>query len=223
MNCTEFRHRVGAEPKTQTEELQAHAACCEPCTRYWRDAKQMDGLIFRALSIDALPAATRGHRTSQSTTRQWAAAAGLIVSVALGSLLWLAQPRTSLAQQLVEHVRHESASLVRTPTRVDEAGLSSILQEAGIRLRPGSVQVSYAMSCWFRGHHVPHLVVQTADGPVTVLVLLQDSVNKPQSFGEAGFSGVLIPAPRGALAVLGRDESVGTVSQAVLDAFDYEA
>jgi hypothetical protein len=222
MNCIEFRHRVGAEPNTHAEALKAHAASCESCVRYWRRTKQMDELIHRALSIDAIPSAP-GRPASHGTTLSWAVAASFIAAVTLGSLLWLAQPKTSLAQELVEHVRHEAATLERTPTRVDETELSSILQQAGIRLKSGSAQVSYAMSCWFRGHQVPHLVAQTADGPITVLVLRhENSVSKPQSFEEAGFSGVLRPAPKGAVAVLGRGESVATAARAVLDALDYE-
>ena len=39
----------------------------------------------------------------------------------------------------------------------------------------GAGLVSYANSCVFRGHHVPHLVVQTEAGPVTVMVLVHES------------------------------------------------
>ena len=220
MNCIEFRHRVGAEPSVETETLQAHAASCESCARFWRGMKQLDRLIHRALRIDA-PAL--GHPAVHRTRGYRAAAASFIVAVALGAPLWLAQPRTSLAEQVVAHVQHENTSMVQASVRVDDDELSSILKRAGVRLKPGSMQVSYAMNCRLRGHYVPHLVAQMADGPITVLVLpYETSVSKPQSFDEAGFSGVITPAPRGALVVLARGASATRASQAVLDALDYE-
>jgi hypothetical protein len=182
--------------------------------------KQLDRLIHRALRTDA-PAL--GHRAVHRTRGHWAAAASFIVAVALGAPLWLSQSSASVAEQVVAHVRHESASMVQASVRVDDAKLSSLLQRAGVRLKSGSMQVSYAMNCWLRGHHVPHLVAQMADGPITVLVLpYETSVSKPQSFDEAGFSGVITPAPRGALVVLARGASVARASQAVFDALDYE-
>jgi hypothetical protein len=64
--------------------------------------------------------------------------------------------------------------------------------------------IVYASDCWFRGHFVPHLVVTTADGPVTVIILVNEKVSKPEPFNEDGFSGLLVPAPTGSVAVLSR-------------------
>jgi hypothetical protein len=67
--------------------------------------------------------------------------------------------------------------------------------------------VSYASSCLFRGHRVPHLVVQTSMGPVTVMVLVHESVSKAVPFDEEGYRGVIVPVPgHGSLAVLVHDK-----------------
>jgi hypothetical protein len=53
---------------------------------------------------------------------------------------------------------------------------------------------------------VPHLVVQTAMGPITVMVLVHDSVSKAP-FDEEGYRGVIVPVPgHGSLAVLAQGE-----------------
>ena len=68
--------------------------------------------------------------------------------------------------------------------------------------------VSYARSCLFRAHHVPHLVVQTEMGPVTVMVLAHESVSRPERFDEQGYHGVILPvAGHGSLAVLARGQN----------------
>jgi hypothetical protein len=66
--------------------------------------------------------------------------------------------------------------------------------------------VSYAASCAFRGHRVPHLVVQTPSGPVTVMVLVHESVSRPTQFDEQGYRGTIVPMPgHGSIAVLMQD------------------
>jgi hypothetical protein len=52
---------------------------------------------------------------------------------------------------------------------------------------------------------VPHLVVRTADGPVTILVLPHENIRERIVFSEGGYRGVLVPTARGSLAVLARD------------------
>jgi hypothetical protein len=81
-----------------------------------------------------------------------------------------------------------------------------------MRLRSDAGMVSYAQSCLFRGHRVPHLVVQTDMGPVTVMVLVHESVSKPTRFDEEGYRGVILPvAGHGSVAVLAKDQS-GTLA-----------
>ena len=78
-----------------------------------------------------------------------------------------------------------------------------MLRDSRLRLSNGAGMVSYASSCAFRGHRVPHLVIQTESGPVTVMVLVHEGVRKPVRFDEQGYRGVIVPvAGHGSLAVL---------------------
>jgi hypothetical protein len=51
--------------------------------------------------------------------------------------------------------------------------------------------------CLFDGHWVPHLVVRTPGGPVTVMVLRHEHTAARQSFRQNGYSGTLVPTPAG--------------------------
>jgi hypothetical protein len=56
------------------------------------------------------------------------------------------------------------------------------------------------------------------------MVLAEETTQgKPRRFDEGGYRGVVVPAPRGALVVLGQDGDVGSVAATVLDALDYNA
>lgn len=225
MNCLEFHRAVGANPGSSAPELTAHAHDCAACARHWQELRSMEDVIRPALQVQfedesqVIPL-TRGHRKRWSMPLS--IAASVTIAVALGLILWLSLPGEALARQLVAHVEHEPQSLVRTSHLVDPRELNAILARSGITLKPGIESISYAMSCPFRGHPVPHLVMQTEIGPVTVLVLSEETLIKHrETFNESGFSGVIVPAPRGALAVLGRGVSVDQVAERFLEALQY--
>lgn len=224
MNCLEFRRVVGAEPDIATPEVVAHAAQCLACARYRQELQQMDLLIHRALQVDTqVNAAVSPQRTvTRKRPVKWGLAASVLAAVLAGLLLWAAGSRETLAEQIVEHTQGEASAMVRTSQMVDPATVASILARSGVQMKPGAVAVSYARSCTFRGHQVPHLVVQTDAGPVTVLLLAQEkSIAKPKTFDEGGYQGVIIPAPRGVLAVLGHGAPVEEIAAKVLAAVEY--
>jgi hypothetical protein len=222
MNCLEFRRIVGSQPHLDSTEVREHAAACESCTRYLLELRRMDQLIYRALTIDV----DAPKRSRHVSARYWRLAASVVVAVVLGAFLWSALPRASLAEQLAAHAQGEASALVRTADRIEPSDLAAVFKRSGVRLRPDEIAVSYAMSCWFRGHFVPHLVVQTDRGPVTVLVLPHERTvvgTQLQHFEDGGFKGVIVPAPQGVLAVLGRDAPVEEAAAQVLLALDYES
>jgi hypothetical protein len=235
MNCPEFRRLAGAQPHSTAPEILAHAAQCEACARYLSEMQQMDQLIHRALSIDvpeqAMAPASADVLPFQAPpkaaprrprTYRWSMAASLLVAVA-ATVVWVGYPRESLAADAVDHALHEPESLTRTSTMVSEQELQEVLAHAHVRLKPGMSNVSYASFCPFRGHHVPHFVVQTTAGPVTVLLLRDEKpVTRSKDFVEGKFQGVIVPAPQGVLAVLGEHVPVNEVAAQVLAAVEYE-
>jgi len=223
MNCDEFRLVVGAEPHSTREDVILHASQCMHCAAYRREIQDMDRAILRALQVDVVEA-TRPADRARPRQRTWQIAAGVVLALLAALTTWVAIPTQSFAQQVVEHVHGEPESLVRTSRIVSEAELQRVLSRSGVRLKPGVARISYAMSCWFRGHYVPHIVVQTAEGPVTVLIMSREhKATRTQAIREDGFEGVVVPAPRGVLVVLGQHASVESVTTTVLGALDYES
>jgi hypothetical protein len=217
MNCQEAKLLIGADPGTEDPRVAEHIAQCPECARLRQELRDMDRVISAALRVDFDTAAPRAARVSRKPL--WAIAASVMV-VIIGALAWLLNPRDTFAAQVIDHVNGEAFSLVRTTQAADAAELAEILGHSNIRLKPDQVLVSYAARCQFRGHAVPHLVVQTEHGPVTVLVLAQESI-KSKTIDEDGFAGVVVPAPRGSLVVLGQDGDVSSVAATVLNALDY--
>lgn len=227
MNCPEFRRIVGAEPHSAAPEVAAHASQCAACARYRQQMQQMDQLIHRALLIDVeAPAAAAPAPAPTAAPRrrafQWSLAASVLVAIAAG-VFWLGLPRDTLAADAVSHALHEPWSLQRTSEVVTTEEMAEVLGHAQVKLKPDLGRVSYAVVCRFRGHDVPHFVVQTEAGPVTVMLLRHEPpVQGKRAFKEGDFEGVIVPAPEGVLAVLGQDVPVDEVASQVLAAVEYE-
>ena len=221
MNCEEFRTLVGAEPNTTRPDVLAHAEEHPECARYREEMQAMDRLIYRALSIDVEPAAA--PQLPQSNQRIWRMAASvLITAIAIAfTSIWLLTPRDTFAAEVIAHIQEEPDSLLITPESVSDEHLEKLLGATGIRLKPGVAHVSYATPCTFRGHLSPHLVVQTEQGPVTVLVLPEEETRERAHINEEGFQGVVMPAPRGVIVVLGIGAPVDAVAETVMGALEY--
>lgn len=226
MNCEEFRTIVGAEPNSTNPDVLAHIEQCPACAKYREEMQAMDRLIYRALAVEAPEEKSAAQVLSppqeRGGARVWRMAASVLVTVLVGAMaLWLLTPRESFAQEAITHMKHEQASMVRTSATVDDARLEQILAAARLRLKPGATHVSYAQSCLFRGQKIPHLVVQTEQGPVTVLVVTDAPTQQRERINEDGVQGVILPAPRGVIVVLGESSPVDAVAQTVLSALEY--
>jgi hypothetical protein len=221
MNCEEFRTLVGAEPNTTRPDVLAHAEQHAECARYRDEMQAMDRLIYRALAVDVQLAPA--PKLPQSNTRVWRMAASLLVTAVVVAFtsIWLLTPRDTFAAEVIAHIQEEPDSLLITNEGVGDEVVERLLARTGIKLKPGVALVSYATPCTFHGRLSPHLVVQTAQGPVTVLVLPEEPQRPRQAINEEGFQGVVLPAPRGVIVVVGIGAPVDEVAQTVMGALEY--
>jgi hypothetical protein len=222
MDCLEFRRAAGADPQHLDDDVRAHAGTCAACAEHLRRLRSFDERIRAALAVPVPeatgPLAGPAAATPVLERRRWMAlAASIVAGVLVGTLLWVGGARSSLADDLVRHMGHEPDAVAITSRPADAAELDAVLERGGIRLRRGIGTVSYANSCDFRGRTVPHLVVQTDRGPVTVMVLRHERPSAPVSFDEQGYSGRIVPAGPGSIAVIGAaGTDLGPVAAKVL-------
>ena len=232
MNHEEFRLAAGADPLHLSDEHAAHAAGCADCSRYHAELLALEARLGAALKIrvPAAPPAVRNPplapvlAVTPVTTARAAAATrpriwqyGLAASLAatVSALLFFGYSQQSLAHAVAMHADGEPQSFL-TSAPEDPAALARVMATLGLELLPGGPTVSYARNCVLRGHTVAHLVVQTSLGPVVVLVLTHEQVASRRTFSDHGYHGVLVPAPKGSLAVLGAgDEDIDAVMAAV--------
>jgi hypothetical protein len=217
MTHDEARLLIGAAPAQVGEQLAAHLAACPQCTLFQQQMRRMDQDLARLLSAPlplhlaprVLPSTVgRGTRPARPAAGGLLAlAASLVLCIGLGALFWALRPQPSLAAGVLDHIQGESGSWSQVVPMTATA-TAETLARAGVVLDPGDLSVTYARICLFDGHWVPHLVVRTAQGPITVMVLRQEHTATRQSFRQNGYSGTLVPIPSGGtLAVVAQGDA----------------
>lgn len=229
MNCDAARLALEADPASADITLRDHVRSCPDCAAYRGELLDLDERLRAALDVPVPPSVLRprvtaaAHVQAPRRTAQFALAASVGAVALLAGVLWSAFPRTSLAADVTAHMAHEPAAW-STTRPVPLARVSAALERHGVALRAGVIDVTYVQRCWFRGGRVPHLVVAGDGGPVTVMVLTDERVDSRRSFDEQGYRGVVVPAPRGGLAILARDGDdvdVEAVAARALAALEY--
>jgi len=224
MDCLEFRRQAGAEPASGGPEFDAHRRECAACARHQDELLAMDALIARALALDPArirrPAAGAGG-VPATRRRYFAIAASIVVGLSVGLVLLVSAPRASIAREVVDHIVHEPETM-NLLVPVSAGTLAGVLDPEGTRLRPGIGDVTFAARCVYDGRVVPHLVVRMPEGAVTVLLLRHRDIDAPVHVSEQGLAGVVLPAPRGSIAVVGRDlKDLDGIAQKVFEAVDW--
>jgi hypothetical protein len=230
MNCAEARRLIDADPGAPVAgALEEHLRDCEACRRWQDEMRALEGAIRRALDVDlravavasvaALGTSPQPVPQPARRLRPWAMAAALLVALTAGAFIWIARPAAALAADVVAHAEGEPASWSGV-VAVPDAEVDAILRRAGVTLDASARDVVYARTCEFRGREIPHLVVRTVEGPVTVLVLGGERVALRHRFSEEGYTGMLVPAGTGSIAVLAQgttqvDEAARLVTSAL--------
>ncbi len=214
MECLEFRRLCGSDPHNEDPAFVAHAESCSHCATFARETRAFDTVILEALKVEpahptVMPAAILGEEASQPRQAFWrpvrwlGLAASVVLVAGLAAGIWVGTSSDTLARDVVEHIHHEPKSLVTTDVSVRSEDIYRVMNRAGYRLRDDVALVTYTRTCVFRGHKVPHLVIQGRQGPITVMLLPEIDVARTISVDQDGFVGTIVPFDEGSLAVVG--------------------
>jgi|SRR5271167_371531 len=206
MDHQHYRRVILANPLDTDPEIEAHCAQCEDCRAFTERVIAFEQRLVSALKVTA-PARAKilsfdsRAAVGLSKGRRRLALAASVAMAFVAAGIWLT-PRSSLAADVVSHMAQEPAAWQSHAT-LSAGELAPVLKRANMTLNPNAASVSYANSCSFRGQVVPHLVVQSPSGPVTVMVLIHESVSKARQFDEQGYRGTILPiSHHGSIAVL---------------------
>ena len=123
----------------------------------------------------------------------------------------------SLEDEVLAHLDHEPAALRVTDVAVSDQRLRSVVPADVAAMDHSAGLITYAQSCPIRGKEVPHLVIQGKDGPVTILLMPEETIPEAIQLSGEHVNGVILPVGSGSIAIIGgRDERLEKIEQQVL-------
>jgi anti-sigma factor RsiW len=218
MNCLEFRRRLAVEPKCDASEFVAHRDACPRCAEAHARAQQFETSVARALAVP-VPADLADrillHQTTEARQDRhrgggfaglWRIAAALLVAVGVFSLWSVSTPATALPDLAVAHLAHEPYAFNARGT-VSAEEVRALFRARGVVLAADPSTVNYLQLCKLGSAYTLHMVVQEADGPVTVYYVIGRREAERSVFERQGMKGRAIPLGEGTLVLLGVSDS----------------
>ena len=211
MNCVEFRRQLAIDPQTNAADFVQHRAECPRCAEAHARALVFENGLARALNV-AVPAqladaillaqttAERRRRVGLRRISMFAAAAALVLAVGFVGMRVEAKP---LSVQAVEHLHSEEEVLSLTKP-VASAEVMQTFAMRGVHLKHVPDDISFVAPCPVGKYHSIHLVMPTADGPVTVIYVADQPSIAAEDFERDGLRGRILPVGGGALILLAK-------------------
>lgn len=214
MNFSEFKHRLGAEPRAQDPDfLQARESspefrkAAEEADRFERQLEKACSITAPADLLDKLrsiPAET-GHGRSRGFRWQLALAASLLIAVGTAGVYWRLDNRWDTVEDyVVDHYRHDGARALSAAGDGFGEGLTALLGEFGVQ--PASefaAIVSVVKKCPTPDGSGVHMVLNTQQGLVTVIYMPRTRVEDGEQFVFDGHEAILVALPAGSAAIIG--------------------
>ena len=233
MNCEEFKGAVAADPAFSGGA--EHAAVCSDCRDYQRSMLELNLKIARAMLIDVPPPVTPelpdiatdnvralpARPRTRSRGPLWFAVAATVVFATSISLRMsgVFESYETLAEEVLAHLDHEPGALRVTATPVSDKRLVRVVPASTARFDREASLITYAQTCVINGKRIPHLVIQGARGPVTILLLPDEPVDGATPLEGQSIQGVILPVGGGSVAIIGdREEALGPIQERVLQA-----
>jgi len=138
----------------------------------------------------------------------WALAASLFL-VALGGLFIGRAPpagSTNLVDLSVEHISTYEVDAPWSKGRIPPGSVRAVFAEFGLALTDQMAPVSYINRCPLGEFRTIHMVLSTADGPVSALYVANAAAAERVTFKRGDYSGSVLQFGHGALVLLAKGE-----------------
>ena len=230
MNCTDYKEALTADPGFNDES--GHAQTCADCQVFSAEILALNEKIAAALEIPVpalvmpeLPEIETENVVSLSSRRvvskpAWFAIAATVLLAAVVGIRMTGMGTSygTLQEQVLAHVDHEPLALLPSTTPVSDRQLRSAVPNDVASMSHDAGLITYAQSCSINGKDVPHLVIQGARGPITILLMPHEKVAEATTLDGINIKGIILPVGNGSIAIIGdREEQLDQVKKNVLD------
>jgi len=231
MEFSEFRRLLGAEPRSQDPSfLQARESSTE-----FRDAadeaERFEEQLQRALAVappadlpDLLHAIPRSALRTRRQVGGWryAVAAALLIAIGAAGLTWRMNTGWDSVQEYVaDHFRHDGAAMLAMASGVPlPVDVGAVLAEFGMTASPALAEiVSVIKTCPTPDGKGVHMVLDTAQGLVTVIYMPDTPVADGEHVRFDDHDAVLVSLRSGSAVIIGsQSQQVAGLDSLIRDA-----
>jgi len=211
MNCLEFRRRCITEPSCKDEDYIEHKTECKSCNALSTEMDQFENSLKQAVNINPpKDLATRillkqslslekTYRRAQYALYAMAASILIVLGLTIGSVTTQKQ---TLEQAVIAYISNELESTQNQLIKYDD--IKQLFKTAGLQLNGDFGQINFAEPCYVRDKQSLHISMTGEKGPVTILVMPKDTIDKSITVKNAYFHGIIIPCPKGSMAIVGK-------------------
>jgi predicted anti-sigma-YlaC factor YlaD len=206
MNCLDLRRALLADPHRLGEPETEHLRGCDACQRLAAEVAELERLVDHAMRVPVPPGLerrlfeARGHRPIAGR-RALLAAAFAAATIGVAAMFGI-ERNDPLALAGIDFVVREEAQAILESKGGDPAVLRTVAAELGVAL-PGSLgDIRYVGTCPFSGSTAHHVVVRTAVGKVTLLLLPDRPLQSRVVASDRGLAAAVRPAGRGSVAIV---------------------
>jgi hypothetical protein len=218
MNFSEFTRRLGTEPSSRDPEIQRARRSSPEFEQAARAADAFERKLVMALDV-SLPwgllddiKAIADHQPPKTATAErslrWkplALAASVLMAVGAAGITWkMDHGRDVVGDYLVAHYSLDGANLVARAEGQTADNVPTILTAMGFEATPELTNmVGFIKFCPTPDGKGVHMVLNTEQGPVTVILMPKTSVTDHESLSVNGLHAYLVALSRGSAAIIG--------------------
>lgn len=214
MDLSEFKRRLAAEPGRMDAEMQAARRAGPEFEAAAAEAERLEALLRRALALpvpaDLAAGLVADLPASPRARRGWlgwpaALAAGLLLALGATAVLMSQRPHwDSVEDYVVEHYRHDGARTVAMLGAAGAPPVERLLAEFRLSAEPALAGViGVIKACPTPGGRGVHMVLDTQQGPVTVIYMPGTQVTDRALLAFDDVEAMLVDMPGGAAAIIG--------------------
>ena len=217
MNFSEFIRQLGAEPLNQDPEFlrarssspEFHQAAEEAdafekkLTRAM-DLQLPDDIMKNILQISRHPVGS----AAASTTPWWrsmALAAGILIAIVATGISWnMNRGWDSVDEYVTDHYRHDGSGLLARAGEKTTQDIQGIFASFKVEAAPELAEIiSVIKFCPTPDGKGVHMVLNTSEGPVTVIYMPATEVNDRETLDFDGMQVLLVSLEKGSAAIIG--------------------
>ena len=215
MNFSEFKRRLGAEPRSQDPEFRLARDSSPEFAKAAAEAEAFEDKLERAAHFscpqglaDELIALGRGPHRPAGRWVALAVAASLLVAFGATVLYRNLNPSwPSVDAYLVDHYRHHGQLLIDQVDGSVSTEAARLLEDLNVQAMPELAGIIGVIKyCPTPDGKGVHMVLNTRQGPVTLIYMPGTRVSDGEMLGFDAVEALLVDLPAGSAAIIGAPE-----------------